>query len=96
MLSLIWLCIYLQLSLGFAHNLHGERQSYSVRLHEVPTVCNPTLLRPIEQVSTMCTYQIIFNFTSIIQHPSKFPAQGVETICKEEQRSRWREVAIGC
>ena len=95
MLSLIWLCIYLQLSLGFAHTLLGERQSYSVRLHEVPTVCNPTLLRPIEQVSTMCTYQIIFNFTSIIQHPSKFPAQGVETICKEEQRSRSREVAIG-
>ena len=94
MLSLIWLCIYLQLSLGFAHNLLGEWQSYSARLHEVPTVCNPTLLRPIEQVSTM--YQIIFNFTSIIQHPSKFPAQGVETICKEEQMSRWREVAIGC
>ena len=96
MLSLIWLCIYLQLSLGFAHNLHGERQSYSVRLHEVPTVCNPTHLKPIEQISTMCTYRIIFNFTSIIQHTSKFPAQGVETICKEEQMSRWREVAIGC
>ena len=96
MLSLIWLCLYLQLSLGFAHNLHGDRQSYRVRLHEVPTVCNPTLHRPIEQVSTMCTYRILFNFTSIIQHLSKFPAQGVETICKEEQRSRWREVAIGC
>ena len=47
--------LYLQLSLNFARNLHGERQSYSVRLHEVPTVCNPTLHRPIEQVSTICT-----------------------------------------
>ena len=87
---------YLQLSLGFAHNLHGEWQSYSVRFHEVPTVCNPTFHRPIKHVSTMCTYQILFNFTSIIQHPCKFSAQGVETICKEEQRSRWREVAIEC
>ena len=49
--------LYLQLSLDFARNLHGEWQSYSVRLHEVPTCCNPTLHRPIEQVSTMCTIE---------------------------------------
>ena len=48
---------YLQLSLGFAHNLHGERQSCSVQLHEVPKGRNPTLPRPIEQVSTMCTIE---------------------------------------
>ena len=88
--------LYLQLSLDFALTFHGERQSCSVRLHEVPTGRNPTLNRPIEQVSTMCTYRILFNFTSIIQHSSKFPAQGVEIICKEEQRSQWREVAIRC
>ena len=88
--------LYLQLSLGFSRNLHEERQSYSVRLHEAPTECDPTLHTPIEQVSTMCIYRIIFNFISIIQQPSKFHAQGVETICKEEQRSRWREDTIGC
>ena len=88
--------LYLQLLLGFAPTFHRERQSCSVRLYKVPKGRNPTLLRPIEQVSTMCTYRILFNFTSIIKLPSKFPAQGVETICKEEQRSRWREDAIGC
>ena len=88
--------LYMQLSLDFAHTLHRERRSCSVRLYEVSKGCNPTLLRPIEQVSTMCTYRILFNFTSIIKLPSKFPAQGVETICKEEQRSRWREVTIEC
>ena len=47
--------LYLQLSLDFALTFHGERQSCSVRLHEVPTGRNPTLNRPIEQVSTICT-----------------------------------------
>ena len=54
---------YLQLSLGFARILHGERQSCSVRLDEVPTISNPTLSRPIEQVSILCTIKsYLFNF----------------------------------
>ena len=82
--------------MNFVHILRAEQQTYSVQLDEEKTGRNPTLHRPIEHVSTMCTYRILFNFTSIIQHSSKFPAQGVEIICKEEQRSQWREVAIGC
>ena len=34
--------LYLQLSMNFAHTLHRERQSCSVRLHEVPTTQSNT------------------------------------------------------
>ena len=41
--------------MGFANTFPREQQSCSVRLYEVPKEGNPTLLRSIEQVSSICT-----------------------------------------
>ena len=58
--------------MDFARTLHGERQSCSVQLHEVPKGRNPTLPRPIEYVSTICTIKFFSFFDQLFNIKLKF------------------------
>jgi len=77
--------LYYQLSLDFARTLHRERRSCSVRLYEVSKGCNPTLLRPIEQVSSICTIKSFSSFDQLFNSKLNFKCRVLKKFMKKEQ-----------